>query len=237
MPAPANEGGGLMCCSGIITDARKLRSVRQHRARFTSWAIAVWYPACTFALPPPLYWLRDPPVSGVVERPGREINCSLLRNAFSFTSAHPRIYYTTWYWILLASNQLHGKVLENLVVVHVIKKFSSFFEVAACGCILSCIIGTVLWLQQFKVKVKQSRYSGPEGSRKLRFPDFVTTAQDGGRLSALRTVRLYPQEMLLVIISVRGWVDPRVIVRSEGYYVNDTSWDRTSDLPICCTAA
>ena len=32
---------------------------------------------------------------------------------------------------------------------------------------------------------------GPEGSRKLRFPDFVTTAQDGGRLSALRTGRLY----------------------------------------------
>ena len=26
-----------------------------------------------------------------------------------------------------------------------------------------------------------------EGSRKLRLPDFVTTAQDGGRLSALRT--------------------------------------------------
>ena len=24
-------------------------------------------------------------------------------------------------------------------------------------------------------------WSGPEGSRKLRFPDFVTTAQDGGR--------------------------------------------------------
>jgi len=32
--------------------------------------------------------------------------------------------------------------------------------------------------------------SGPEGSRKLRFPDFVTTAQDGRRLSALRTGRL-----------------------------------------------
>ena len=27
-------------------------------------------------------------------------------------------------------------------------------------------------------------WSGPEGSRKLRFPDFKTTAQDGGRLSA-----------------------------------------------------
>ena len=30
-------------------------------------------------------------------------------------------------------------------------------------------------------------WTGPEGSRKLRFPDFVTTAQYGGRLSALRT--------------------------------------------------
>jgi len=45
--------------------------------------------------------------------------------------------------------------------------------------------------------------SGPEGSRKLRFPDFVTTAQDGGRLSALPNGRFYPQEILLVIIYFR----------------------------------
>ena len=37
-----------------------------------------------------------------------------------------------------------------------------------------------------KVKsVPLQAWSGPEGSRKLRFPDFMTTAQDGGKVVSL----------------------------------------------------
>jgi hypothetical protein len=54
--------------------------------------------------------------------------------------------------------------------------------------------------------VKQSRYRPgmAQSPRKLRFPDFMTTAQDGGKVVSLSTGRLYLQGIYLVLLSVRG---------------------------------
>jgi hypothetical protein len=52
--------------------------------------------------------------------------------------------------------------------------------------------------------VRLQAWSGPESSRKLKFPDYMTTAQDGGKVVSLTRRPPLPQEMLLVLISVRG---------------------------------
>jgi hypothetical protein len=59
-------------------------------------------------------------------------------------------------------------------------------------------------------------WTGLEGCTRLRLPDFDNRHLKVVRLSAIRTGRLYPQKIFLVLISVTGWVDPRAIVRPEG---------------------
>ena len=99
----------------------------------------------------------------------------------------------------------------------------------------SCNIGEMCFLCRSKKAGKVGllqAWTGPEGSTNLRLPDFMTMTQDAGKVSLTHRPPLPPGN-IPVLISVRGWVDPRAIVRSEGIYVNekstDTSWDRTSD--------
>jgi len=69
------------------------------------------------------------------------------------------------------------------------------------------------------VKVKQSHYrpDRPWGFQEVEAVKFEDIQHmKVVRLSALSTDCLYPQKVFLVLISVRGWVNPMVIVHLEG---------------------
>ena len=79
-----------------------------------------------------------------------------------------------------------------------------------------------------------------EGSRKLRFPDFMTMAHEGGKVVSL-THRLHlppgnsPGTHFCQRLSrPQGHSAIGRIMSMKNY--KDTIWNRTSDLPICSTA-
>ena len=80
-------------------------------------------------------------------------------------------------------------------------------------------------------------WAGPDGSRKLRFPEFLYSRHlKVVRLSVLSIGRLYTQETSPVLIYVRGWVDPRAKVAAGRIKSmknpNNPIGNRTCDLPI-----
>jgi hypothetical protein len=71
----------------------------------------------------------------------------------------------------------------------------------------------------------------------LRLPHFQTFgSQMAARLLALRDSRPLPPGRFLVLISVRGWVGPRAIMRPEGLdqlKKSTSSGTRTGDFSVC----
>ena len=110
-------------------------------------------------------------------------------------------------------------------------------------CTKSCLININMNIyQRLKCKVVPLQaWSGPEGSRKLRFPEFVTTAQDGCKFvkpyaPAAFTLKKYSwYSFLLEAASTPGpQCDRKYFISMKNS--SDTSWDRTSEIHICSTA-
>ena len=82
--------------------------------------------------------------------------------------------------------------------------------------------------------------SGPEGSRKLRFPDFMTTAQGGGKVVSLSHRPPLPPgnppgtHFCQRLSRPQGHCEIGRIMSMKNS--NETIWDRTSDLTFSSTA-
>ena len=84
-------------------------------------------------------------------------------------------------------------------------------------------------------------WSGPEGSRNLRFPDFMTTAQDSSKVvsftfpAAFTHRKYFWYSFLLEADSTPGpYCDRKDLMSMKNS--NGISWYRTSYLTICSTA-
>jgi hypothetical protein len=111
----------------------------------------------------------------------------------------------------------------------------------ACG-IRNCFVTVAWWWSEWRPEqgggeynlgIKKGKavplqaWSGPEGSRKLRFRYFMTTAQDGGKISLIHRPPLPPVNTPGTHLNS---ATRRIMSLKNS---NDTNENRTCDMPVC----
>ena len=132
-----------------------------------------------------------------------------------------------------------GQLRMCLLLIHQLVCWSKIKRPIAVTCVNVTFIQALELDEYFRVF--QMMFEGNEVKLSSYRPGQAVAAPGGWgphmkvvRLSALVTDSLYPQEVPLVLISVRCWTDPRIVVRPEGFSHWKSQWPhRESNLPAC----
>jgi hypothetical protein len=97
-----------------------------------------------------------------------------------------------------------------------------------CNILILIIFGTQYFptIKHSMIKGKAvllQPWSGPEGSRKLRFPDYMTTAQDGGKVVSLMHQTFH---VVIITICMNVWLTCWYTCGQANIYVDRQSFPR-----------
>jgi hypothetical protein len=128
----------------------------------------------------------------------------------------------TWFmYSIYTCRVLHNNQVPNFLRAYCCNTFRCYWHRSTLSVIYEK--GKAVPLQAWSV---------PEGSRKLRFPDFMTTAQDGGKVVSLtQRPPLLPRKYTWYSFLLQGHSATGRIMSLKNS--NDTIGNRTRDLPVC----